>query len=302
MSKALLTVIATCLLLFGTMPSTFADSNSNKGYLQADEPQAVFAQTSISLSPDSDAESLASAMDIDASALVTATVGASDVRAVAVANMSPSNAINGDTFALLSTGTAASISTANQKDNLTTILNGMNNAEGTDLVQLRVRVRVPSDANCAAVNFAFFTEEHPEFNKTFYRDVFTAEVGGTALEITEAEVSSPLNFAHTSDGKVISSNTQNNQFSISTNVGTTYDGASPLLTIQTSVTPEQETEFVFSIQDVGDSVYDSAVLLDNFRFSNTEHCQSGITPGTSTSLPETEEPVSSSVYLPFVNK
>lgn len=44
------------------------------------------------------------------------------------------------------------------------------------------------------------------------------------------------------------------------NTGTTYDGATPALSAQTAVVPGSVIDLYFSIQDLGDSVYDSAVL------------------------------------------
>ena len=70
--------------------------------------------------------------------------------------------------------------------------------------------------------------------------------------------------------------------------GTTYDGATELLTAETPVTAGAHTLYL-SIFDQGDSGYDSAVLADNlhaFAVDNIDDCHSGVTaaPRLTTSI------------------
>ena len=70
--------------------------------------------------------------------------------------------------------------------------------------------------------------------------------------------------------------------------GTTYDGATPLLVAQHSITPGTHTLYL-SIFDQGDQVYDSAVLLDNLIVGTNG--PDGCTPGAKPVEPPTEQPV-----------
>ena len=58
--------------------------------------------------------------------------------------------------------------------------------------------------------------------------------------------------------------------------GTTYDGATRPLSANAQVTPGAHTLYL-SIFDQGDNDYDSAVFLDNLRFTNVtpQQCQGG---------------------------
>lgn len=217
-----------------------------------------------------DAQSLAEAMDINQSNLDSAWIGNSDQVATGVSMVQLGQfPVHGLSFAVLSTGKTANINTPDQSTETSTILGGPKNAQNGDLTQLKLRLHVPADANCAAIDFAFYTEEYPNFFNTLYHDVFTAELGGSNLAIVGSEIVAPLNFAVAPDGGLISSQTM---FGLSGNTGTTYGGATPLLTARTPITPGITTEFVFSIQDLGDPIYDSTVFLDNFRWEKRDDC------------------------------
>ncbi|UUZ61291.1 PxKF domain-containing protein [Nocardioides sp. B-3] len=60
--------------------------------------------------------------------------------------------------------------------------------------------------------------------------------------------------------------------------GTTYDGATPLLTAATPVTPGAHTLYL-SIFDRGDAIPDSAVMVDNLRFGKVADPATGCVPG-----------------------
>jgi hypothetical protein len=47
------------------------------------------------------------------------------------------------------------------------------------------------------------------------------------------------------------------------------------LSARTPVTPDSIVDIVFSVQDLGDSIYDSTVFLDNFVWSNESACDNG---------------------------
>ncbi len=183
----------------------------------------------------------------------------------------------GGSFLVLSTGDAADADTPDDSGSLSTVLGGSDNSQGNDLVQLQVDLTTPAGATCVAFDFAFFSEEFPEFVGSSFNDAFTAEMGQTDLTIVNNQVVAPFNFAFDTDGNPISVNTV---FGFTLGTGTTYDGVTPLLTAQAPVEVDVNTGQVhlyFTIQDLGDSVYDSAVFIDNFRWLFNVDC----TPGSS---------------------
>ena len=233
------------------------------------------------------AQDLAFAMGVDAADLISATLNGSDIAGVGIGT-TPLGGFptQGSTFAILSTGLAASAELPNNEGNLGYVLQGLKNSDGRDLVQLALRVHVPASKNCLQVDFKFFSEEFPEFVGSQFNDTFTAELGGTNIIISGNSVSAPLNFAFDTQHQIISVNTV---FGVTDNTGTTYDGATPLLRTQTPVTPTETVDVVFSAQDLGDSSWDSAVFLDRFVWTNESPC------GTGTQWPY-------QVYLPLIRR
>ncbi len=220
---------------------------------------------------------LALAMNVPSNTIVSATIGQSDSAAVGIVD-SPLGfhfPINGSRFAILSTGWASSADLPNDSSSLSTILNGLNNSQGNDLVQFELKLAVPVGANCASFDFAFYSEEFPEYVGSSFNDTFTAEIGGTNLTIFGSEVIAPLNFAFDETGKPISVNTVSG---VLAPTASTYDGMTPLRRARTAVTAGEIETFVFSVQDLGDSVWDSAVFLDNFFWSNDPACGGDVTP------------------------
>ena len=219
------------------------------------------------------AQDLAFAMDVDAADLISATLNGSDIDGVGIGT-TPLGGFptQGTTFAILSTGLAASAELPNNEGNLGVMLQGLNNSQDNDLVQLALRVHVPANKNCLNVDFKFFSEEFPEYVGHDYNDTFTAELGGTNIIISGNSVSAPLNFAFDTLHQIISVNTV---FGVTPDTGTTYDGATPLLRTQTPVTPTATVDVVFSVQDLGDSFWDSAVFLDRFAWTNESSCGVG---------------------------
>jgi hypothetical protein len=219
-------------------------------------------------------QALAEALGIPASALVAASLNGSDVRGVGIGTTPIGNHFptEGDTFVILSTGLAESAEWPNAEDDLSFELDGLFNSEGNDLVQLALQLRVPPNRNCANLDFAFYSEEYPEWVGSEFNDTFTAELGGTNLIISGTKVIAPLNFAFDTAGNIMSVNTV---FGFGADTGTTYDGGTSLLRAQTPVVPDSTVEIVFSVQDLGDSILDSAAFLDKFFWSEDASCGGG---------------------------
>jgi hypothetical protein len=216
---------------------------------------------------------LAAVLGISITTILSATLNGSDGAGVGLGT-APLDQFptSGDAFAILSTGFAGNADRPNNEPNLTAILGGLNNSEGNDLVQLALTLQVPAGINCASFDFTFYSEEYPEYVGNVYNDSFLAEVGGSNFVISGTQVIAPHNFAFDTAGNNISVNTVFTYLVTST---TTYDGRTSLLRASTVVTPGTATEFVFSVQDLGDSELDSTVFLDKFFWSNNSTCGQG---------------------------
>ena len=234
---------------------------------------------------------LAGAMGIPGSAVVSGSYNGSDPLAFGIgdAPLGTYFPTSGNTFAILSTGLASSADAPNLEPSLSGILGGLDNSDGTDMVQLALDITIPANANCLGFDFAFYSEEFPEFVGSPFNDTFTAEIGGTDLSIITdvlgfPNVVAPLNFAFGAVGEIMSVNTA---FGVVSPTLSTYDGMTPLLRATTPVTPSSTTQVVFTVQDLGDSIYDSAVFIDNF-FVSGDQCQTGtgFTPVIGTIPPE----------------
>jgi VCBS repeat-containing protein len=174
---------------------------------------------------------------------------------------------NGGTFAVLTSGDATLADDPNTAPDSGTNDGGGNIRGDTDfdVSILKLGVSVPTGANCLSFDFKFYSDEFPEFVNTEFNDAFIAELDSSTWTTSGSTISAPNNFAFDPSHDVISINSSGNTaMSAAEAAGTTYDGATPLLTAGTQVTPGMHTLYL-SIFDQGDHVYDSAVFLDNLR-------------------------------------
>jgi uncharacterized repeat protein (TIGR02543 family) len=197
-------------------------------------------------------------------------------------------ATNGADYGILTTGDATLADDANGSDSDGVGLGGDNGAtvrgdNDFDVTVLKVDLNVPASVNCMTVDFRFLSEEYPEFVGGSVNDAFVAELD-TSDWVTDSNtniVTAPHNFAFDPNGNPITINAAGAaSMSAGEATGTTYDGATPLLAASTPVTSGAHSLYL-SIFDQGDNIYDSAVFLDNVRFSNrpTGTCVTGATSG-----------------------
>ena len=243
---------------------------------------------------------LAAAMDVPADDLISASIGESDSQGIGVEDepLGYFLPITGSTFAILSTGLAVMADDPDENNgevyedpssesgNVSATLQGLNNSQGNDLVQLTLTLDPPSGATGLNFDFVFYSEEFPGWINSLYNDAFIAELGvepfQSGITIVGNEISSPYNFTFDPNGDVISVNAAFgfDPGNPNPDTGTTYDGTSGLLRA-TGCLPEEFQEgeqvaLILSITDLGDSILDSAVFLDNFQWGNQPDCTPGV--------------------------
>ena len=127
--------------------------------------------------------------------------------------------------------------------------------------------------SCLAFDFRFYSDEFPEFIGSQYNDAFIAQLGsGPAISVDSVtgEIFAPGNFA-AGAGDMISVNESGpSATSEAAAFGTTYDGATNLLTARVPVTPGATNSLHLTLFDQGDSIYDSAVFVDNIRYETID--------------------------------
>lgn len=255
------------------------------------------------------AGALVAGMGLCDDAIVVAAVmsGPSDVRARAVV---PSFGVitpkSGNALTVLSTGVAAAANNGGFMSPQSGVTLGASNtaphpapslptltgcgqanpATVNDYTELKVTLKVPSNANTFAFDFVFLSAEYPEFVCTSFNDNFVA--------LLDDGVNLERNIAYDTGGLPISVNnglfrvcendnskpqTQNCTQPISAIAGTGFDtkagswdtqpigGATGWLHTTVPVTPGSTIQLRFIIWDAGDHIYDSTVLLDNFTWS-----------------------------------
>lgn len=175
---------------------------------------------------------------------------------------------SGPDFGIITSGNATFADDPNNAPN-TSANNGGGSVRGNtdrDVVILRLDLQQPADTNCLRLDFAFYSEEFPEFVGTQFNDGFIAELDSSTWTTSGSAINAPNNFAFDGNNNVISINSTGATGMTSANAaGTTYDGATSLLQASTPSSPGAHSLFL-SIFDQGDNIYDSAAFVDNIRF------------------------------------
>lgn len=189
---------------------------------------------------------------------------------------------SGASFALLTTGSAQLAGTPNSAPNSGANLGG-NQVRGStdfDVTVLKIDLQVPSTANCLiGLDFKFFSEEYPEYVGRQFNDAFIAEVDSSTWTTSGSSIIAPNNFAFDPAGRVISVNAVGETTMTAGNAaGTTYDGATPLLSAATPISPGRHSLYL-SIFDQGDRIFDSAIFVDNLRFGQVRNPITDCKPG-----------------------
>jgi hypothetical protein len=236
---------------------------------------ALPATASAAITASSDGPTLAGALEGGAAATLAEhdAVGTPDGTANSALGGFPRQ---GGTFTILTNGNVASADDAGGSAD-TALSNGPGHgfagAEGNayDQSVLSIALDVPAGMNCLSFDYRFLSEEWPDNVGSLVNDGFVALLDDTtwSADLT-GDIAAPGNFAFDTNGHLISVNTTS--FTDTEVVGaegsdTPYHGTTPVLTASRSVTPGAHT-LTLALFDQGDRVLDSAVFLDNLRFTN----------------------------------
>ncbi|WP_346027393.1 GDSL-type esterase/lipase family protein [Arthrobacter parietis] len=189
---------------------------------------------------------------------------------------------SGPMAAMLSTGNAMIVTDPNTSGSSGADLGGSpyRGNSDFDVTVLRVDLEVPSTVNClVGIDFRFLSEEYPEYVGSRYNDAFIAELDESTWTTSGSEIIAPDNFAHDPSGSPITVNSAGaTSMSQLEAAGTTFDGATPLLTAATPLTPGPHSLYL-SIFDQGDRAYDSGVIVDNLRMGTVGNVATDCVPG-----------------------
>ena len=189
---------------------------------------------------------------------------------------------SGAQAALLSTGDATIMTSPNNSDSSGVDLGGasLRGDSDFDVTVLRVDLQVPATVNClVGLDFRFLSEEFPEYVGSRYNDAFIAELDRTTWSTSGSSIIAPDNFAFDPTGSPITVNAAGaTSMTAAQAADTTFDGATPLLTAATPLTPGAHRLYL-SIFDQGDRIYDSAVLVDNLRLGTVGNVATDCKPG-----------------------
>lgn len=186
---------------------------------------------------------------------------------------------SGSDYVVLSTGDAAGLHGPNNSGSTGSAKGG--SARGAfDVTVLRLDLQVPADSNCLlGLDFRFLSEEYPEYVGSSFNDAFIAELDDSTWAVSGSSINAPKNFAFDTVGNPISINAAGaTSMKPEYAAGTTFDGATPLLSAATPITPGAHSIYL-SIFDAGDQAYDSAVTVDNLRFGHVADVSRDCHPG-----------------------
>ena len=183
----------------------------------------------------------------------------------------------GESYLALSSGCAGAALDPNDEEDFSCVLDNGPDGPGnaTDIVRMELELNVPSDASTIQFDLKYLSEEFPEFVGSSFNDAFVVEMGQSTFTVdSNNNLIAPDNLVFDGNGNPITINTTGATGMTSGGaVGTTYDGGTQVLTTTIQVPDTSTVTLVFSIFDVADRIYDSTILLDNFRFQESQNLE-----------------------------
>jgi hypothetical protein len=172
----------------------------------------------------------------------------------------------GNTGVILSTGEVEDFTNSkgqsNQRTDTSTNTSGTDNfsqynnaAGGRTYDAATLDIDFIPDSNVMTMQFVFSSEEYPEFANSIYQDFFGVWINGTQVEhdVGDGETD-PFNISTTNNINMYVNNTTDN-------FNTEMDGFTITLTLTMFVNPGQVNSMRIALADVGDTQYDSNVLI-----------------------------------------
>jgi len=172
----------------------------------------------------------------------------------------------GNTGVIMSTGEAQDFTNSrgqsNQRTDTSTNTSGTDNfsqynnaAGGRTYDAATLDVDFIPDTNVLTMQFVFSSEEYPEFANSIYQDFFGVWINGTQVEhdVGDGETD-PFNISTTNNINMYVNNTTDD-------FNTEMDGFTITLTLTINVVPNQTNSIRIALADVGDTQYDSNVLI-----------------------------------------
>ena len=173
----------------------------------------------------------------------------------------------GGNYAVFSTGDAASLTLPNNTPNLSTNF-GVGSYRGArDATTLRIDFTVSSGFNClASMKIKFLSEEFPEFVGSSFNDAFLVELDTNDWSLSGSDVVAPSNIAFYGSEPITVNTTGPAAAAPINSVGTTFDAGTPILSARSPITAGPHSIYI-TVFDLGDAIYDSTVLVDDFTVS-----------------------------------
>ena len=133
----------------------------------------------------------------------------------------------------------------------------------------------PATGNCVAFDFRFLSEEFPEFVTSGFNDAFVAQLNtwDVSVDPVAQVVNAPGDFAAGAGDSISVDAAGPSAMNAAEAAGTTYDGATLQLVARKAVVPGTPNTLYLTTFDQGDSIYDSAVFVDNIRYENIAPAQ-----------------------------
>ncbi len=219
-------------------------------------------------------DALAEAMDLNPALLNSSSVTGDATANAVFPNLGVIQPVQGATFALMSSGVAGA-SAPNHPEPGTNF--GLPGNGGFDRTELTLTLDVPAGPGNLSFNYLFLSTEYPDFIQAGFNDNFVAtltDLNGTRV-IAAIEVDNAAFFPASVDragGSGFDLFTED-PAGVDTVFGPTGlpdAGLTDFLLATASFESSGEITLSFAIQDVGDGILDSAVILDNLNVSNIE--------------------------------
>ncbi|MDR1513912.1 MAG: PKD domain-containing protein [Propionibacteriaceae bacterium] len=231
-----------------------------------------------SLAAPAQADTNSDAIGVPTADLVGVTVDAHPDAIVIAATAYGSFPRGGADYLILSTGVAGDVIGGTPGEVLSTGLSGApTGVDGGDMTRVSFELRPPVGVGCLAFDFEFLSEEYPDWVGTAYNDVFTAELNTSDITKSGSDIIAPNSFVFDDDGKPISVNLVGFA-EVPAGAPTRMNGTSGVLRATSPLTLDSNghVNLILTLQDVGDSVLDSAVLIDSFQWL-PPGCKAGTT-------------------------